>query len=90
MTITPPEQELKKVKVSVTKDPVPTSFEKWANPGHFSKTLSKGPNTTTWIWNLHADAHDFDSQCGTFLFENIKSYIKYNRKILNYSWYIFD
>jgi len=30
-------------------------------PGHFSRTLSKGPNTTTWIWNLHADAHDFDS-----------------------------
>jgi len=29
-------------------------------PGHFSRTLSKGPNTTTWIWNLHADAHDFD------------------------------
>ena len=25
------------------------------------ETLSKGPNTTTWIWNLHADAHDFDS-----------------------------
>lgn len=23
--------------------------------------MSKGPNTTTWIWNLHADAHDFDS-----------------------------
>jgi len=30
-------------------------------PGHFSRSLSKGPNTTTWIWNLHADAHDFDS-----------------------------
>lgn len=27
--------------------------------GHFNKALSKGPNTTTWIWNLHADAHDF-------------------------------
>jgi hypothetical protein len=25
------------------------------------RTLAKGPNTTTWIWNLHADAHDFDS-----------------------------
>jgi photosystem I P700 chlorophyll a apoprotein A1 len=22
--------------------------------------LAKGPTTTTWIWNLHADAHDFD------------------------------
>ena len=30
-------------------------------PGHFSRTLAKGPNTTQWIWNLHADAHDFDS-----------------------------
>ena len=38
-----------------------TNFEKWAKPGHFSRTLAKGPNTTTWIWNLHADAHDFDS-----------------------------
>jgi photosystem I P700 chlorophyll a apoprotein A1 len=25
------------------------------------KNPSKGPATTTWIWNLHADAHDFDS-----------------------------
>jgi photosystem I P700 chlorophyll a apoprotein A1 len=28
--------------------------------GHFNKALSKGPKTTTWIWNLHASAHDFD------------------------------
>jgi hypothetical protein len=27
-------------------------------PGHFHVLLAKGPNTTTWIWNLHADAHD--------------------------------
>ncbi|KAL9990843.1 Photosystem I P700 chlorophyll a apoprotein A1 [Helianthus debilis subsp. tardiflorus] len=25
------------------------------------RTIAKGPETTTWIWNLHADAHDFDS-----------------------------
>jgi hypothetical protein len=31
------------------------------NQGHFSRTLAKGPATTTWIWDLHADAHDFDS-----------------------------
>jgi len=55
------EQETKQVKVTVDKNPVVTSFEKWAKPGHFSRTLAKGPNTTTWIWNLHADAHDFDS-----------------------------
>nr|YP_009399747.1 photosystem I P700 apoprotein A1 [Digenea simplex]ARW69566.1 photosystem I P700 apoprotein A1 [Digenea simplex] len=55
------EQETNQVKVSVDKNPVTTSFEKWAKPGHFSRTLAKGPSTTTWIWNLHADAHDFDS-----------------------------
>ncbi|MDC0834469.1 photosystem I core protein PsaA [Geitlerinema sp. CS-897] len=62
MTISPPEREAKKVKVSVDTNPVPTSFEKWGKPGHFDRTLSRGPKTTTWIWNLHADAHDFDSQ----------------------------
>jgi photosystem I P700 chlorophyll a apoprotein A1 len=56
------ELETNKVRVIVDKDPVATSFEKWAQPGHFSRTLAKGPKTTTWIWNLHADAHDFDSQ----------------------------
>ena len=61
MTISSQEQETKKVKVTVDKNAVSTSFEKWAQPGHFSKGLAKGPKTTTWIWNLHADAHDFDS-----------------------------
>lgn len=60
MTISPPEPG-QKVRVVVDKDPVPTSFERWAKPGHFDRTLAKGPKTTTWIWNLHADAHDFDS-----------------------------
>ena len=61
MTISSTEQEAKKVSIIVDRDPVGTSFEKWAQPGHFSRTLAKGPKTTTWIWNLHADAHDFDS-----------------------------
>lgn len=61
MTISSPEREAKKVKISVDRNPVETSFERWAKPGHFSRSLAKGPNTTTWIWNLHADAHDFDS-----------------------------
>jgi len=61
MTISPPKQEAKIVKVVVDRNTVPTSFEKWAKPGHFSRALSKGPTTTTWVWNLHADAHDFDS-----------------------------
>jgi photosystem I P700 chlorophyll a apoprotein A1 len=60
MTISPPEREAK-VKVVVDTDPVPTSFDKWGKPGHFDRTLAKGPKTTTWIWNLHANAHDFDS-----------------------------
>jgi photosystem I P700 chlorophyll a apoprotein A1 len=60
MTISPPNREAK-VKVSVDKDPVPASFERWGKPGHFDRTLARGPKTTTWIWNLHANAHDFDS-----------------------------
>ena len=65
MVTTPQEQEAKKLKkaqVLVDLDVVETSFEKWSKPGHFSRTLAKGPKTTTWIWNLHADAHDFDLQ----------------------------
>ncbi|CAI0445481.1 unnamed protein product [Linum tenue] len=58
MIIRSPEPE---VKILVDRDPVKTSFEEWARPGHFSRTIAKGPDTTTWIWNLHADAHDFDS-----------------------------
>ena len=61
MTISPPEREEKKAKVLVDTDPVATSFEKWAKPGHFDRTLARGPKTTTWIWNLHALAHDFDT-----------------------------
>ena len=49
MTISPPEREAK-VKVTVDNNPVPTSFEKWSKPGHFDRTLAKGPKTTTWIW----------------------------------------
>ncbi|KAL5646285.1 hypothetical protein ACJX0J_003962 [Zea mays] len=52
------------VKIAVDRDPIKTSFEEWARPGHFSRTIAKGPDTTTWIWNLHADAHDFDSHTG--------------------------
>jgi photosystem I P700 chlorophyll a apoprotein A1 len=43
---------------------------------HFSRTLAKGPKTTTWIWNLHADAHDFDSQTSSL--EEV------SRKIFNF------
>ena len=43
MTISSKEQEAKKVSITVDRDPVATSFEKWAQPGHFSRTLAKGP-----------------------------------------------
>ena len=37
------------------------NFERlWSNAGHFSLALAKSAKTTTWIWDLHADAHDFD------------------------------
>ncbi|KAJ9545710.1 hypothetical protein OSB04_025417 [Centaurea solstitialis] len=58
MIIRSPEPE---VKILVDRDHIKTSFEEWARPGHFSRTIAKGPETTTWIWNLHANAHDFDS-----------------------------
>jgi photosystem I P700 chlorophyll a apoprotein A1 len=61
MTIIPPKREIKKVKVVVDNNLVATTFRKWAKPGHFSRATAKGPSTTTWIWNLHADAHDFDA-----------------------------
>nr|YP_009532723.1 photosystem I P700 apoprotein A1 [Pedobesia claviformis]AYC65271.1 photosystem I P700 apoprotein A1 [Pedobesia claviformis] len=61
MTLKPEDVNIQKVQVLVERNPVKTNFEKWAIPGHFSKTLIKGPSTTTWIWNLHADAHDFDT-----------------------------
>jgi photosystem I P700 chlorophyll a apoprotein A1 len=61
MVKSPPEREEKKARVIVDNDPVPTSFDLWAKPGHFDRTLARGPKTTTWIWNLHALAHDFDS-----------------------------
>jgi photosystem I P700 chlorophyll a apoprotein A1 len=45
MITTPQEQEAKtkKAQVLVDLDVVETSFEKWAKPGHFSRTLAKGP-----------------------------------------------
>jgi len=56
-----PQKPDTEVKVLVDRDVVPTSFEKWGQPGHFDRTLKKGPKTTTWIWDLHANVHDFDS-----------------------------
>lgn len=60
MTASPPSPKTP-ARIATDSNPVPTSFEKWAKPGHFDRTLARGPKTTTWIWNLHADAHDFDT-----------------------------
>ncbi len=60
MTISPPESGEKNKKA----DPRPIDFAKLDKPGFWSSKLSKGPKTTTWIWNLHADAHDFDVHAG--------------------------
>ncbi|CBI36429.3 unnamed protein product, partial [Vitis vinifera] len=35
-----------KVKILLDLDPIKTSFEEWARPGHFSRTIAKGPDTT--------------------------------------------
>jgi photosystem I P700 chlorophyll a apoprotein A1 len=43
------------------KDAVETSFEKWAQPGHFSRTLAKVRKQLLGF-GTYADAHDFDSQ----------------------------
>ena len=67
MTISPPESGEKNKKVleePVKADPRPIDFAKLDKPGFWSTKLSKGPKTTTWIWNLHADAHDFDIHTG--------------------------
>jgi photosystem I P700 chlorophyll a apoprotein A1 len=39
----------------------------WSKTGHVNKALLKGPKTTTSIWNLHADAHDFDMEDSALL-----------------------
>ena len=67
MTISPPESGEKNKKVledPVKADPRPIDVAKLDKPGFWSSKLSKGPKTTTWIWNLHADAHDFDVHTG--------------------------
>ena len=70
MTISPPESGEKNKKVleePLKADPRPIDFAKLDKPGFWSSKLSKGPKTTTWIWNLHADAHDFDVHAGDCL-----------------------
>ena len=52
MTISPPEREQKKEPVldkPIETDSIPVDFSKLDKPGFWSKTLAKGPKTTTWI-----------------------------------------
>jgi photosystem I P700 chlorophyll a apoprotein A1 len=60
MTISPPERGSTS-KVQVDRNPAPADVDVLGKPGHFDRALAKGPKTTTWIWNLHSRAHDFDS-----------------------------
>ena len=48
-------------KSQVEKVDNPATFELFGKPGHFDRALAKGPKTTSWVWNLHANAHDFDA-----------------------------
>ena len=34
----------------------------WSAKGRICKAFAKGPTTTSWIFNIHAGAHDFDSR----------------------------
>ena len=52
MTISPPERG-EKAKAMVDRNPGPATFELFGKPGHFDRSLAKGPKTTTWVWNLH-------------------------------------
>ncbi|MCP4500699.1 MAG: photosystem I core protein PsaA, partial [Deltaproteobacteria bacterium] len=33
----------------------------WIAAGHFRRALSKGAVTTSWIWNLHTNLHEYES-----------------------------
>ena len=43
------------------------SIKIWSQVGHFTKSLFKGSVSTTWIWNLHSKAHDYDHQQSTLV-----------------------
>lgn len=48
-------------------DPINTFSEEWVKkPCHFSQAMAKRPNTTTWVWKPHAEAHDFTKNSKIF------------------------
>ena len=66
MTISPPErgEKVKPATDQVDRGMPAIDMDKLGKPGFFKRDLAKGPKGTTWIWNLHADAHDFDTHIG--------------------------
>ncbi len=52
MTISPP--EVGKLRKPIDRNTVPATFELFGKPGHFDRSLAKGPKNHTWVWNLHA------------------------------------
>jgi hypothetical protein len=48
MRILESEEHGARTKNLVDRDIVDTSFEKWAKPGHFSRTPAKGPKIAAW------------------------------------------
>ena len=38
----------------------------WTAVGHFSRALSKGAIITSWIWNLHINSHEYESNTTSF------------------------
>ena len=47
----------------------------WTAVGHFSRALSKGVTVTSWIWNLHVNPHEYES--------NTTSLALYLRKVFS-------
>ena len=87
MTISPPERG-KKAKDMVDRNPVPATFELFEKPGHFDRTLAKGPKTTTWVWNLHANAHDFGHLAVIFIWLSGAFY--HGARFSNYAGWLAD
>lgn len=53
---------LSPILVTIGKQEMSYHLEYGQRQGIFQNALAKGPATTTWIWNLHAEPHDFGIQ----------------------------
>ncbi|KAI3470633.1 hypothetical protein Pfo_027296, partial [Paulownia fortunei] len=63
-----------------------------AKPSYFSLTIAKGPDTTTWIWNLYVDAHDFDSHTSDLdeVSQKLSGMYFHNTRFFNYEAWLSD